>query len=243
MKMLITLEEFNKAKWGEMTKIPCECRECTAIFYAKKSLVKRALKGTKKVDFCSKKCSANYLRGTVTKLYCDCCQQKFERKGSSITQQIRRGNKHSFCSTKCAVDYRNSVRKVIFCSDCQCEIPKGSKMCKSCHIAKRIAKRDFKRKEYRNRWLNGQEKGWQGKTFKTHTEIRRYLFEKYQNKCCKCQWGVEHPITKRVPLEVNHIDGNPANCKESNLELICPNCHSLTPNFRNLNKNSPRQRK
>jgi cobalt-zinc-cadmium efflux system membrane fusion protein len=30
---------------------------------------------------------------------------------------------------------------------------------------------------------------------------------------------------------------------EENLELICPNCHSLTPNFRNLNSKSCRERK
>lgn len=30
------------------------------------------------------------------------------------------------------------------------------------------------------------------------------------------------------------------NNKEENLELLCPNCHSLTDNFGALNKNSTR---
>jgi 5-methylcytosine-specific restriction endonuclease McrA len=31
-------------------------------------------------------------------------------------------------------------------------------------------------------------------------------------------------------------DGNSENNLEENLRLLCPNCHSLSPNFRNLNK-------
>lgn len=49
--------------------------------------------------------------------------------------------------------------------------------------------------------------------------------------------------TGKIPLEVNHIDGNAKNNIEENLELLCPNCHSLTHNFRNLNKKSARTRK
>lgn len=30
--------------------------------------------------------------------------------------------------------------------------------------------------------------------------------------------------------------------KEDNLELLCPNCHSLTKNYGNLNKKSQRKR-
>ncbi len=39
---------------------------------------------------------------------------------------------------------------------------------------------------------------------------------------------------------MNHIDGNSENNKEKNLELLCPNCHSLTPNFKGLNKGNGR---
>ena len=43
---------------------------------------------------------------------------------------------------------------------------------------------------------------------------------------------------------VNHKDGNKANNKEDNLDLLCPNCHSLTKNYGSLNKgNSTRYKK
>ena len=32
--------------------------------------------------------------------------------------------------------------------------------------------------------------------------------------------------------EIHHIDGNAYNCDVTNLECLCPNCHSLTPTWR-----------
>jgi DNA-directed RNA polymerase subunit L len=71
--------------------------------------------------------------------------------------------------------------------------------------------------------------------------VRRYLREKFQSKCTLCGWNIIHPITKKVPLEIDHIDGNPDNNTESNLRLLCPNCHSLTPYFRGLNRGKGRK--
>ena len=70
--------------------------------------------------------------------------------------------------------------------------------------------------------------------------LKRYLHEKYGEACRICGWNRVNVVTGKVPLEVNHIDGNSSNNIEANLELICPNCHSLTANFRNLNKGSGR---
>lgn len=52
----------------------------------------------------------------------------------------------------------------------------------------------------------------------------------------QCGWNQRHSITHRIPLEIDHIDGNANNNNEDNLRLLCPNCHSLTPHFRNLNR-------
>ena len=67
-------------------------------------------------------------------------------------------------------------------------------------------------------------------------QLRKYIFDKYQNKCCLCGWGETNPYTNTIPLEIDHIDGNAENNSEENLRLICPNCHSLTPTYRGANR-------
>ncbi len=70
--------------------------------------------------------------------------------------------------------------------------------------------------------------------------VKKYLRHKFNNKCCLCGWAEVNPITKKVPLVADHIDGNWRNNTEKNLRLICPNCDSLTPTFANLNKGNGR---
>jgi hypothetical protein len=94
--------------------------------------------------------------------------------------------------------------------------------------------------EYIQRWLRGEEKGWVGKGCSVSTFIRRFLFEQNHYRCQECGWDKIHPLTKRVPLQIDHIDGNAKNCGPDNLRLLCPNCHSLTPTFGRLNKVSVR---
>jgi hypothetical protein len=95
---------------------------------------------------------------------------------------------------------------------------------------------------YIDRWKAGKESGMRGQTA-ISAYIRKYLFAKYDNKCCRCSWKEKNKTTGKIPLEVNHKDGNHRNNKEGNLELLCPNCHSLTSSFRSLNKGSGRPRK
>ena len=66
------------------------------------------------------------------------------------------------------------------------------------------------------------------------------MFRKYKNKCQLCGCGETNKFTNRIPLQIHHIDGDCTNNDESNLQLLCPNCHSLTSNFGSLNKNSKR---
>jgi len=82
------------------------------------------------------------------------------------------------------------------------------------------------------------ERGIVAKNISGH--IRRYLIEKFGKKCFLCGWTRINPTTKRVPLEIDHINGNAEDNSEDNLRLICPNCHSLNPTFRNLNKGKGR---
>jgi 5-methylcytosine-specific restriction endonuclease McrA len=66
--------------------------------------------------------------------------------------------------------------------------------------------------------------------------IRRYLIERFGEKCSGCGWAERHPVTGRFMVEVEHIDGDWRNTRPENLTLLCPNCHSLTPTFKALNK-------
>ena len=91
--------------------------------------------------------------------------------------------------------------------------------------------------EYIAKWkkgLVGGSRGLRKKNISAH--LKHFLFEKYGERCLQCGWNEKHPITGKAPLEVDHIDGNADNNSEKNLRVLCPNCHSLTSNFRNLNK-------
>ncbi len=66
--------------------------------------------------------------------------------------------------------------------------------------------------------------------------LRRYLVDRLGERCTRCGWAERHFATKRVPIEVEHIDGNWQNYRLENLTLLCPNCHALTPTFRGLNR-------
>jgi predicted restriction endonuclease len=125
--------------------------------------------------------------------------------------------------TVCNIKYSTRFEKSKFCSqDCDCL---------------------YRRQLTISKWKEGKVKGYKGKVMNVSPWLRRYMFEKYNSKCCKCGWCEINSSTNKTPLEVNHIDGDASNTTENNLELLCPNCHSLTPNFRALNKNSKRDRK
>ena len=49
-----------------------------------------------------------------------------------------------------------------------------------------------------------------------------------KNECEMC--GISEWLGLDIPLELHHVDGNRFNNELENLQILCPNCHSLTPN-------------
>jgi 5-methylcytosine-specific restriction endonuclease McrA len=53
-------------------------------------------------------------------------------------------------------------------------------------------------------------------------------------QCALCNGT--HWLGQPIPLELDHIDGNRHNNSLSNLRMLCPNCHALTPTYRGKNR-------
>ena len=96
----------------------------------------------------------------------------------------------------------------------------------------------WKYREFIALWLQGEVDGTTVGGISQH--VRRYLGETQPEACSICGWNKRNETTGRVPLEVDHIDGNHQRTTPDTIRLICPNCHSLTPTFRNLNKGQGR---
>ena len=67
-------------------------------------------------------------------------------------------------------------------------------------------------------------------------KLRRRLIAEgvFEARCAAC--GLTHWRGGRIPLELDHIDGDRENNELHNVRLVCPNCHALTPTYRGRNK-------
>lgn len=99
---------------------------------------------------------------------------------------------------------------------------------------------DFQYHHYIERWKKGSESGMQAIGVVSR-HIKRYLREKYGDKCCSCGWSRINIHTGVVPLVADHIDGNWRNNREENLRLLCPSCDSLTSTYAGLNRGGGRR--
>src|SRR6478735_5559280 len=107
-----------------------------------------------------------------------------------------------------------------------CPICEKLVITKNCVYCSNACHTEYKYRDYIQKWKSSIVDGQRGR-YQISNHIRKYLFLKYNSKCSCCKWGEINPHTGKSPLEVDHIDGNPYNNIESNLRLICPNCHSL----------------
>lgn len=120
------------------------------------------------------------------------------------------------------------------CLNCNKEIKKSNKYCSN------KCQKEYEYKSYIEEWKTNKVTGLKGE-YQISNHIKTYLLNKYNKKCAKCGWGETNKFTRKIPLEVEHIDGNYKNNNEDNLILLCPNCHSLTSTYKGANLNNGRK--
>lgn len=167
------------------------------------------------------------IKNEKPKRYCQYC-------GKDITDTA---SENKFCNQSCAAKYNNSIRAekryCLYCGDIIISDKKSKQFCSS------HCKSEYEYKKYIEDWMKKEVDGTSGPSH-ISKHLKRYLQEKYDNRCQLCGWNNVNEFTGKVPLQVHHIDGDFTNNCEENLQLLCPNCHSLTNNFMGLNKKSTR---
>ncbi len=96
-----------------------------------------------------------------------------------------------------------------------------------------INNREDKRKKTIKTWKDKYEnKLMEGEKLHIQT-IKKILMNKV-NSCCEI-CGIFNWLENKISLEIHHIDGNNKNNNTNNLQILCPNCHSQTDNYRTKN--------
>lgn len=184
----------------------------------------------KSVMFCCKSCAAIYNNKN---------RSVSEETKQKISEKLQKRNPNFNGNIK-PIQERNRIRSsknVRYCIYCGNILT--SNQTKYCSTkCQQLHQRD----EYIKRWKDGLEDGLKGE-YQLSKHIRSYLLDKHNYKCEVCGWGEKNPYTNTIPLEIHHRDGNYLNNTESNLQVLCPNCHSLTETYKSHNTEGRKDRK
>ena len=147
-----------------------------------------------------------------------------------------------FCNRSCSASYNNTKwpkrKSMGLTSDClHCGEPLNDYRLTFCSLC---CSTKYKRAQYISLWKQGIISGITGNG-DLSKHIRNWLLEQCSNKCQLCSWNKINSYTQKVPLEIDHIDGNHINNIPDNLRVICPNCHSLTATYKGANKGKGRK--
>lgn len=141
-----------------------------------------------------------------------------------------------FCSQSCSATYSNKRRwkdliETTNCNYCDIEYKYHirrengkycSVKCQHRHNAKLRRERNYKLIESNQIDLAYKSESTQRRW------VKKYLIDKYGEKCMVCGWNEVNVYTNIIPIQLDHIDGNPHNQSLDNCQLVCPNHHSLT---------------
>lgn len=73
-------------------------------------------------------------------------------------------------------------------------------------------------------------------TYQSHQLKNRLFRDKLKSRECEeCGWS-KMSTDGRIPVELDHINGDRHDNRIENLRILCPNCHSLKPTHRGRNK-------
>ncbi len=72
--------------------------------------------------------------------------------------------------------------------------------------------------------------------FQSYKLKKRLFRDGIKNEQCeRCGWA-EKSLDGRIPVELDHINGDRYDNRIENLRILCPNCHSLQPTHRGKNQ-------
>lgn len=228
MKELIIKDLQSIAKQLERTPRRTEYFEITNLKISRKTILKYFDSYTDAVEQAGLNKKPIYVK-------CDTCQKDLTRTLSTLS-------KHNFCNHSCSAKFTNksSPKRTKLSKKCKhCQTPLENTQSIYCN---NICQKEFEYSKYIKEWKEGLKVGYVGKAKALAPTIRRYMLLKNNNTCQECGWNKHHPVDNKPLVEVDHIDGDASNCKEENLRVLCPNCHSMTPTFRARNKESARDR-
>lgn len=219
-------DAFVKARSREPIELICEF--CGGKYTLPKNAIQSKIsKQPFGPRFCSKLCAKEFSKTTALRRTHPCFGCGKETNNSK------------FCSRICSGKYQNrNTKKLelhVFCLNCGNQTY-NKKFCNNTCCW------EYKNRLTLEKWKKGEDNGTTG-FGEIKKVVRKYILDKFNHACVECGWSKINPKSGKVPVQIEHKDGNFLNNKEENLTVLCPNCHSLTSTYMALNRGNGRDLK